>query len=253
NPLSSDPFFRRFFGGGGTQEEREFQAAGSGVIVDAAKGLILTNNHLVGEAEEIHVLLQDGTQLKAERVGTDPDSDLAVIKVDHPGLRAIPLGNSDKLRVGDWVVAIGDPFGLTETASHGMVSGLGRTGLGIGKYENFIQTDASINPGNSGGALVNLKGELVGINAAIVGPVSVGIGFAIPIDLARDVMKQLVESGEVRHGQLGRLIPDLTADIARRLGVDATEGAAVVEVVTRSPADKAGLKPGDVITANDGA
>jgi len=252
NPLFTDPFFHRFFEGRAPKEERQFQAAGSGVIVDAAKGLILTNNHLVQDADEIDVLLQDGTVLKADKVGTDPDSDVAVIKVDHPGLHAIPLGDSDKLKVGDWVVAIGDPFGLTETASHGMVSGLGRTGLGIGKYENFIQTDASINPGNSGGALVNLKGELVGINTAIVGPVSVGIGFAIPIDLARNVMKQLVETGSVQHGQLGVIVRDVSPDIARRLGLDPPEGAAILQIVSGSPAEKAGLKAGDVVTSIDG-
>ena len=250
NPLLSDPFFRRFFDIPDMPRERESQSLGSGVIVDAAKGLILTNNHVVGKADEITVTLRDGRSFRAERIGTDPEADVAVIRIQARRLTAVPLGDSSKLRVGDFVVAIGNPFGLGQTVTSGVVSALGRSGLGIEGYEDFIQTDASINPGNSGGALVNLRGELVGINTAIVGPSggNVGIGFAIPINMAREIMDQLLEYGEVRRGRLGVYVQDLTPDLAKALSVKSTtKGAVISQVVPGSPAAKAGLKEGDVV------
>ena len=255
NPLLQDPFFRQFFGNiPNTPREREAQSLGSGVIVDAKRGYILTNNHVIAKADEISVTLRDGRQFKAKLVGTDPASDIAVIHIKADNLTAVPLGDSAQLRVGDFVVAIGNPFGLGQTVTSGIVSALGRTGLGIEGYEDFIQTDASINPGNSGGALVNLHGELVGINTAIVGPSggNVGIGFAIPVNMARDVMDQLIKYGEVRRGQLGVYIQDLTPQLAKALGVKQQEGAVVTQVAPDSPAAKAGLKTGDVIVKVDG-
>jgi Do/DeqQ family serine protease len=246
NPLFLDPFFRRFFG----SREREFQAAGSGVVVDANRGYILTNNHVVENAEEITVSLNDGRHLAAKKIGVDPATDVAVVQVASDRLTGVALGDSDALKVGDYVVAVGNPFGLRQTVTFGIVSALGRTGLGIEGYEDFIQTDASVNPGNSGGALVNLDGEVVGINTAIVGPSggSVGIGFAIPINMARDVMDQLIAHGEIKRAQLGVTIQDLTPDLAKTLGVNVEMGAVVNEVIADSPADKAGIKAGDVIT-----
>ena len=256
NPLLSDPFFRRFFGLPEKQqpEEREFRAAGSGVIVDPAKGYIITNNHVVENADEITVALSDGRHLQAKKIGVDKATDVAVIQVQAGDLTALPLGDSDQLRVGDYVVAVGNPFGLEQTVTAGIVSALGRSGLGIQGYENFIQTDASINPGNSGGALVNLKGELVGINSAIIGPsgANIGIGFAIPINMAREVMRQLVAHGEVRRGQLGVTIQDLTPELAKALKIEAREGAVVASVTPNSPAAAAGVQAGDVITAVNG-
>jgi len=253
NPLLSDPFFRRFFGVPEQQQpqEREFQAAGSGVVVDPARGYVITNNHVVEKADEITVILSDGRRLQATKVGTDPATDVAVIRIPADGLSGLPLGDSDKLRVGDYVVAVGNPFGLEQTVTSGIVSALGRTGLGIEGYESFIQTDASINPGNSGGALVNLRGELVGINSAIIGPSggNVGIGFAIPINMARQVMEQLVAHGKVSRGQLGVRIQDLTPELAKALQIDVREGALVATVIAKSPAEDAGLQAGDVITA----
>ncbi|MHB8535282.1 MAG: DegQ family serine endoprotease [Sulfuricaulis sp.] len=256
NPLLQDPFFRQFFGNIPNQpREREAQSLGSGVIVDAKRGYILTNNHVVAKADEISVTLRDGRTFKAKLVGTDPASDIAVIHIKADDLTAVPLGDSGKLRVGDFVVAIGNPFGLGQTVTSGIVSALGRTGLGIEGYEDFIQTDASINPGNSGGALVNLHGELVGINTAIVGPNggNVGIGFAIPVNMARQVMSQLIKFGEVRRGQLGVYIQDLTPQLAKALGVKQDHGAVVTQVAHDSPAAKAGLKTGDVIVKIDGS
>ena len=256
NPLLDDPFFRRFFGAPEQQQpqQREFQAAGSGVIVDASKGYIITNNHVVENAEEITVTLRDGRMLKAKRIGTDPEADVAVIKVEPEGLTAVPLGDSDKLKVGDFVIAVGNPFGLGQTVTSGIVSALGRSGLGIEGYEDFIQTDASINPGNSGGALVDLRGELIGINTAIVGPAggNVGIGFAIPINMARAIMEQLIRHGEVRRGLLGVQIQVLTPDIAKALGIEASGGAVVAKVEPGTAADRAGIKAGDVIVEVDG-
>ena len=255
NPLLRDPFFRQFFDIPNVPRERVEQSLGSGVIVDAKRGFILTNNHVIAKADEISVTLRDGRKYKAKLVGTDPASDIAVIHIEAENLTAVPLGDSGKLRVGDFVVAIGNPFGLGQTVTSGIVSALGRSGLGIEGYEDFIQTDASINPGNSGGALVNLQGELVGVNTAIVGPSggNVGIGFAIPVNMARQVMDQLIQYGEVRRGELGVYIQDLTPELAKALGVRQERGAVVTQVAPNSPAAKAGLKTGDVVTQVDGS
>ncbi|MBC7285173.1 Do family serine endopeptidase, partial [Hoeflea sp.] len=251
------PFFRKFFNvpEDAQPPKQEFHAAGSGVIVDAAKGYILTNNHVVENAEDVTAVLNDGRSFKATVVGTDSLTDLAVISIKADNLSALPLGDSTKLRVGDYVVAVGNPFGLSQTATMGIVSALGRTGLGIESYEDFIQTDASINPGNSGGALVNLSGEVVGINSAIVGPSggNVGIGFAIPVSMARQVMDQLIQHGKITRGQLGVIIQDLTPALAKALQITAPGGAMVAQVLPDSVAAAAGLKPGDVISAVDGA
>ncbi len=256
NPLLEDPFFRRFFGLPEAPAERETQNLGSGVVVDAEKGYILTNHHVIANAERITVTLRDGRRLEARLVGADAETDLAVLQVKAEGLTAIPFGDSDRLRVGDFVVAIGNPFGLGQTVTSGIVSALGRSGLGIEGYEDFIQTDASINPGNSGGALVNLRGELVGINTAILSPGgqpgNIGIGFAIPINMARAVMAQLVEYGEVRRGRLGVHVQDLTPELARAFGIGRRHGAVITQVLPGSPAAKAGLRPGDVVIEAEG-
>ena len=254
SPLLRDPFFRFFFGQQ-RRRPREGQSLGSGVIIDAAEGLVITNNHVIDKATEIQVSLHDGRRLRAQVVGVDPESDVAVIRVPAENLVAVPLADSSQLRVGDFVVAIGNPFGLGQTVTSGIVSALGRTGLGIEGYEDFIQTDASINPGNSGGALVNLRGELVGINTAIYGPGggSVGINFAIPVNMAREIVEQLVVHGEVRRGSLGVTAQDLTPPLAKALGVSAdTRGAVVVEVAPGSPAAGAGLQPGDIVLSANG-
>src|SRR3990172_5830401 len=252
NPLLQDPFFRRFFNI--PDQPRGEQSAGSGVIVDAGRGLVLTNNHVIQDAQEIVVTLKDRRQIKARLVGTDPGTDIALLRIPAEGLTAIRLGDSDSTSVGDFVVAIGNPFGIGQTVTSGIVSALGRSGLGIEGYEDFIQTDASINPGNSGGALVNLKGELVGINTAIIGPSggNVGIGFAVPVNMARQVMAQIQRFGEVRRGRLGVSTTDLTPEAAKQLRVKATEGALVVAVETGSSADKAGLRKGDVLVSANG-
>lgn len=254
DPLMNDPFFRQFFGVPNMPRERVQQSLGSGVIVDAAKGYVLTNNHVVQGADDIGVTLHDGRELKAKIVGTDPDTDLAVIQIPAENLTALPLADSAQLRMGDFVVAVGDPFGIGESATSGIVSGLGRKGLGGRGFQNFIQTDASINPGNSGGALVNLRGELVGINSSIITPSggSVGIGFAIPANLAGDVLRQLVKTGAVKRGSLGVEAQNLTPELAGALGVAPGRGAVVTRVQADSPADTAGIKPGDVITALNG-
>lgn len=254
NPLLSDPFFRRFFGLRDQPRERETQSTGSGVIVDAKNGYVITNYHVIEDADEIIVTLNDGRRMNGELIGVDPEVDLAVIHIDAEGLTEVSFGDSDQLRVGDIVVAIGNPFGLSQTVTSGIVSALGRTGLGIEGYEDFIQTDASINPGNSGGALVNLAGRLVGINTAIVGASggNVGIGFAIPSNMARVIMAQLVEYGEVRRGQLGVVVQDLSPELAQAFGLQHSGGALVTRVVADSPADEAGLQPSDVITAVNG-
>ncbi len=251
NPLFQDPFFRRFFG---VPREREVRSAGSGVIVNAARGYLLTNEHVVKHAETIRVTLRDGRQLDATVVGSDPETDVALLKVRPEALDALPLGDSDTLQVGDFVVAIGNPFGLGHTVTSGIVSALGRSGLGIEGYEEFIQTDASINPGNSGGALVNLNGELIGINTAIVAPAggNVGIGFAIPINMARSIMQQLIDFGEIRRGLLGVNMQDLTPDLAEALGLEARQGAVVNRVLAGSAAHEVGIQRGDVITHIDG-
>ena len=255
NPLMDDPFFRRFFNMPEQQRERRSASAGSGVIVDADNGYILTNAHVVKNADSIEVTLTDGRELSAELVGTDEEVDLAVLKLEEAdGLTQIAIADSTGLRVGDFVVAIGNPFGLGQTVTSGIVSALGRTGVGIEGYESFIQTDASINPGNSGGALVNVRGELVGINTAILAPAggNVGIGFAIPTEMAENVMHQLIEHGEVRRGMLGVTIQDLTPELADAFGVERQRGVVITQVVEDSAAEKAGLKSGDVVTAVDG-
>jgi Do/DeqQ family serine protease len=241
NPLLRDPFFRRFFGG--PQQAEPQVAAGSGVIVDAKNGYILTNAHVVKDAQEIMVTLRDNRRLPAKLVGADPGTDVAVVKVEPARLVDLKFGDSDALQVGDFVVAIGNPFGIGQTATSGIVSALGRSGLSVEGYEHFIQTDASINPGNSGGALVNLKGELIGINTAIIGPANVGIGFAVPSVLARAVMDQLIRFGEVKRGRLG---------IAMSPVIGGGEGALIAEVEPNSPASAAGLRKGDVVTALNG-
>ncbi|MBD8881975.1 DegQ family serine endoprotease [Rhodanobacter sp. 7MK24] len=253
NPYFDDPVFRQFFGLPATPRERVEQSLGSGVIVDAAKGYILTNNHVVGGADDITVTLQGGHTYKATLVGTDPDTDVAVIRINAPNLQALPLADSSGLRVGDFVVAVGEPFGLSETVTSGIVSALGRSGLSKSGYQNFIQTDASINPGNSGGALVNLRGELVGINTMIFSPSggNVGIGFAIPSNLAAEVMRQLIAHGKVARGTLGVQSQDITPRIAQLLGVAQDKGVVVTGVDAGSPAEQAGLQPGDVLTSLD--
>jgi len=251
SPLLSDPFFRRFFNVPDQPRERTQQSLGSGVVVDAGNGYILTNHHVIDGADEISVNTADGRTLQATVVGSDPETDIAVLKVEQDNLTELPMSNSDSLRVGDFVVAIGNPFGLGQTVTSGIVSAMGRSGLGIEGYEDFIQTDASINPGNSGGALVNLRGELVGVNTAILSKSggNVGIGFAIPINMARDIMAQLIEHGAVQRGTLGAQAQDLTPDLAAAFDIAENGRGAVVTQVTRgSPADKAGLKAGDVIT-----
>jgi serine protease Do/serine protease DegQ len=256
NPLLDDPFFRRFFDTPPDQgqRERQFQSAGSGVIVDATRGYIVTNAHVVANASEITVTLMDGRDLKAEVVGSDERTDIAVLKVKPETLTQIGLGDSSRLEVGDFVVAIGNPFGLQHTVTSGIVSGLGRSGINPDGFENFIQTDASINPGNSGGALVDLRGDLVGINSAILSQSggNIGIGFAIPVDMVRSIMDQLIRFGSVKRGLLGVNIAPVTPDIAQALGLSAATGALVTQVVEASAAAKAGVRAGDVITQVNG-
>ncbi len=259
NPLLQDPFFRRFFGnpeegsGGQQPREREFNSVGSGVIVDARAGYIVTNAHVIENATEITVSFTDGREVKAEIVGRDEPTDVAVVKVKPEGLTQIVLGNSDRTEVGDYVVAIGNPFGLQHTVTSGIVSALGRTGINPdpNSFENLIQTDASINPGNSGGALVNLRGELVGINSAILSRSggNIGIGFAVPVNVVQNIMDQLTKSGAVRRGLLGVSISAVSSEIAAAHGLPAPVGALVTEVVPGSAAQKAGVRAGDVITS----
>ena len=256
NPLLRDPFFRRFFNipdAPPRGEERQI-SAGSGVIIDSARGFVLTNHHVTAPASDIFVTLKDRRRFKARRVGSDPAMDIAVLQIDADRLTALPVGNSEDMQVGDYVVAIGNPFGLGQTVTSGIVSALGRSGLNIEGYEDFIQTDASINPGNSGGALVNLRGELIGINTAIVAPAggNVGIGFAVPSNMARAIMEQIVRNGEVKRGRLGVQIQDVGPDIAESLRLPEISGALIARVEDGSPAAKAGVKPGDVIVAVDG-
>ena len=257
NPLLQDPFFRRFFNlpENMPTQRRETRAAGSGVIVDAAKGYVLTNDHVVEGADRIEVTTKDNHTYRAKLVGHDTATDVAVLKIDGAKLQALQFGDSDRVQVGDYVLAIGNPFGLGQTVTGGMVSAIGRSGLGIEGYEDFIQTDASINPGNSGGALVNFKGELIGLNTAILAPGggNIGIGFAVPINMARKVMMQIIEHGSVRRGHIGIAIQDLSPELAQALDSKRADGAAVVDVERNSPAAQAGLERGDVVVAVDGA
>jgi Do/DeqQ family serine protease len=255
NPLLQDPMFRRFFGLQGDQPiERETEATGSGVIVDAARGYVLTNSHVVERANDIEVTTKDNRRFRARLIGRDSGTDIAVLQIPAEHLTAVPIGDSSRLQVGDFVLAVGNPFGLGQTVTSGIVSALGRSGLGIEGYEDFIQTDASINPGNSGGPLVDLEGRLVGINTAILAPGggNVGIGFAVPINMARRVMDQLLANGVVRRGRIGVAIQDLTPDLARALGTARTGGAVVARVEPGSPAQRAGLRPSDLVVAVDG-
>ena len=252
SPFYNDPFFRRFFGQPDIPQYRETQSLGSGVIVDAEKGYIITNTHVVAGADSITVTLNDERTMEAKVVGRDEETDVAVIKVKPDHLVALPLADSDRLRAGDFVVAVGNPFGLKHTVTMGIVSALGRAlPMENDAYQDYIQTDASINPGNSGGALLDLQGRVVGINAAILSQSggNIGIGFAIPINLANAVMRQLIEHGEVRRGQLGVMVQDLTPDLARYLKLDVQHGAIVTQVMPGSAAEQAGLRSEDVIVA----
>ncbi|MBW7967305.1 trypsin-like peptidase domain-containing protein [Bradyrhizobium sp. BR 10261] len=249
NPLYRDPMFREFFDVP-RQIEKEVNATGSGVIVDAQRGYVLTNNHVVEGTSAVQITTKDGRQFSAKVVGRDPPTDVAVLQIQNPtGLKALPFGDSDALEVGDFVLAIGNPFGLGQTVTSGLVSALGRTGIGKQGYEDFIQTDAAINPGNSGGALVSLRGELVGINSAIISPAggNVGIGFAIPVNMARKVMEQIIANGGVERGRIGISLNDLHPSANRGL----IQGAVIAEVAADSPAEKAGLRRGDVVTGAD--
>jgi Do/DeqQ family serine protease len=256
NPLLDDPFFRRFFDvpPDARPRERQFQSAGSGVIVDAKNGYIITNYHVVENATEITITLLDNRTFSAKVIGSDEGADVAVLQAKQPNLIAMALGDSTRLEVGDYVVAIGNPFGLQHTVTAGIVSALGRTGINPDGYEDFIQTDASINPGNSGGALVNLRGELVGINSAILSRTggNIGIGFAIPVNMVKGVMDQLIKYGQVKRGVLGVNIYNVTPDIAKEFGLTQTSGALVAGVVQGSAAERAGVKTRDLITSING-
>ncbi|RIZ66843.1 MAG: DegQ family serine endoprotease [Methylococcales bacterium] len=255
NPLMQDPVFRQFFNvPNQSRQQQQKNSLGSGVIIDSKQGLVLTNNHVIDKADSIMVTLHDGRQLNAELIGTDPESDVAVIKIPSNNLSQLTMADSSLLKVGDFVVAIGNPFGLGQTVTSGIVSALGRSGLGIEKYENFIQTDASINPGNSGGALVNLRGELIGMNTAILAPTggNVGIGFAIPSNMINSIKDALVKHGVVKRGLLGVTTQDLTPDLVNAFNLETQHGAAISRIENDSPAAKAGLEPGDIIVgAND--
>ncbi len=254
HPLMNDPLFRHFFGDNqGPTRQRLESSLGSGVII-SPDGYILTNNHVIEAADEIEVALRDGRTASAKIVGTDPDTDLAILKIELAELQSITLGHSQYLRVGDVVLAIGNPFGVGQTVTSGIVSATGRNMLGINTFENFIQTDAAINPGNSGGALITADGNLVGINTAIFSRTggSQGIGFAIPIDLARDVMQQIIEHGEVIRGWLGVAIQDLTEELAQSFQLESLDGVIISNIIRDGPADQAGLSRGDVITHVNG-
>jgi serine protease DegQ len=260
HPLAGDPLFRRFFGppddGDGSGEATETSSLGSGVIVNADEsgGYVLTNDHVVANAKEIQLSFGDGRVLPAKLVGTDPDTDLAVLRVNGKGLKPVTFGQSDKAQVGDVVLAIGDPFGVGQTVTMGIISALGRNRLGVNRYENFIQTDAAINPGNSGGALVDINGNLLGINSVIYSRTggSLGIGFAIPVSMAKDVMEQIIRDGSVTRGFIGISPQDVTPELAESLKLGAARGSVVSAVNRGSPADKGGLKTGDVIVSIEG-
>ncbi len=253
SPLLDDPFFQHFFGLPGEQREQIENSAGSGVIIDADKGYVVTNHHVVKGSELLRVTLADGREVQAKFVGSDPETDIALIQIDAAGLTQITAGDSDELRVGDFVVAIGNPYGVGQSVTSGIVSALGRSNLGIEGYEDFIQTDASINPGNSGGALVNLRGELIGINTAILAPSggNVGIGFAIPVNMINRLLSQLIEHGNVQRGLLGVVTQDLTTSLAQAFDIPGRQGAVVTRVLDFSPAQEAGIAEGDVIVQID--
>ena len=253
-----DPFFRKFFGDeffkrDAPQREPKERGQGSGVIVES-NGLIVTNNHVVNKADEIRVFLSDKREFRGKLIGTDAKTDIAIVKIEATGLSTIPWADSDQLEVGEYVLAVGSPFGLTQTVTMGIVSAVGRASMGIAEYEDFIQTDAAINPGNSGGALVNVRGELVGINTAIFSQSggNMGIGFAVPSNLSRAIMDQLVRSGKVVRGWLGVAIQDLTPELATQFGISDTKGVLVSDVMADSPAKKAGFDRADVIVEYDG-
>ena len=254
NPLLQDPFFRRFFGlpEDNAPQQRQAQPVGSGVIIDNEEGLVLTNHHVIAKADDIIVNLANGRDIAAELVGSDPETDIAVLRIDASGLPALKMADSDALKVGDFVLAIGNPFGLGQTVTSGIVSALGRM-TGTGGYQNFIQTDAAINPGNSGGALINLDGELVGINSQILSRTggNIGIGFAIPTNLARRVMDQLVEFGDVQRGKIGIVGQTLTPELAKAFERESEGGVVITQVIEGSPAEDAGLQPEDIIIAVD--
>ncbi|MFK5950396.1 MAG: DegQ family serine endoprotease [Methylococcales bacterium] len=253
SPLMRDPFFRHFFKMP-RQQQQQKNSLGSGVIVDKEKGYVLTNNHVIDKADKIMVILNDGRHLSATLLGTDPEADVAVLQIPADNLTELPIANSNKLKVGDFVVAIGNPFGLGQTVTSGIVSALGRAGLGIEGYEDFIQTDASINPGNSGGALVNLRGELVGMNTAILAPSggNIGIGFAIPSNMVMTLKKTLVKHGKVKRGLLGVATQDLTPELVKAFDLKNSQGAVVSKVNKGSAADTAGIETGDIFVALNG-
>lgn len=261
NSLLDDPVFRHFFDLPRNTQTKKFRSLGSGVIVDAKNGYLISNHHVIADAKTIIVNFKDGRQMEAKLIGSDPRTDVAILQIPAKNLTAVPLSNSDKLRVGDFAVAIGNPFGLGQTVTSGIVSALGRSGLGLsgkGKaqnFEEFIQTDAAINIGNSGGALVNLDGELIGINTAILSPNqggNVGIGFAIPINMAKTVMQQLVEHGEIRRGYFGVVVQTLTAELAEALHTDLNKGAIIASIEKDSPAEQSGLQVHDIVTSING-
>ncbi len=264
NPLLNDPFFNRFFKDLGEFNHKfknpnkskfqNIQNSGSGVIIDGKKGYIITNYHVIENAENFFITLHNQKRVEATLVGFDEATDIAVLKINEKNLIALPIGNSDKLEVGDFAVAIGNPFCLSHTVTSGIISGLSRSGLGIEGYEDFIQTDASINPGNSGGALINLDGQLIGINTAILSGHggNIGIGFAIPINMAQTVTNQLIEHKKINRGQIGIYTQNLTTELAQAIDLDIECGALISKVNKGSPAEKAGLKEGDVITKVDG-
>jgi serine protease DegQ len=253
HPFMDDPLFRRFFGDQFDSEPQRSASLGSGVIV-GADGYVLTNHHVIEEADEIEIALNDGRKAKATVVGTDPESDLAVLKVDLKTLPAITFGRLDDVEVGDVVLAIGNPFGVGQTVTMGIVSALGRSHLGINTFENFIQTDAAINRGNSGGALVDRHGDLIGINTAILSPNggSLGIGFAIPVSQARQVMDQILQTGSVTRGWIGVEVQDISPELAESFKLPTAKGVLIAGVVRGGPADRAGVKPGDVLVEVDG-